>query len=151
MCFNVCCVLFYLEHSERVGRQIQKFRDGPQRSIQWVCARLFAPSVGHESVEGGRVDSWNCQFWNATYWEVLEFTSKGIKTKYSASPKGRLLKYGGISDEGFLFPDTQSSFLSFTASFWGKVLLCHKQRRFMWDCSKELWGNNNILHCVFLV
>lgn len=92
----------------------------PPVLIQWVCARLFAPSVGHESVEGGRVDSWNCQFWNATYWEVLEFTSKGIKTKYSASPKGRLLKYGGISDEGFLFPDTQSSFLSFTASFWGR-------------------------------
>ena len=35
--------------------------------IHWFYARLFAPSVGYESVEGWRLDSWSCQLWNATY------------------------------------------------------------------------------------
>lgn len=42
--------------------------------------------------------------------EIPEFTAKGIKAKSSASPKRRLVKYGGISDEGLLFPDTQVPF-----------------------------------------
>lgn len=63
--------------------------------------------------------------------EIPEFTAKGIKAKSSASPKRRLVKYGGISDEGLLFPDTQVPFLSSLASFWGRILLCHV---------KEMWA-----------
>ena len=47
----------------------------------------------------------------------IEFTSKGINTEYPASPKRRLVKYGGISDEGLLFPETQAPFSSFPAFF----------------------------------
>lgn len=37
----------------------------PPTLIQWLYARLFAPSVGHESVVGGKMDSWSCQLWKA--------------------------------------------------------------------------------------
>ena len=60
--------------------------------------------------------------------EIPEFFAKSTKAKSPTNPRRRLVKYGGISEEGLLFPDTQVPphfFLSFLASFGRKILLCH--------------------------
>lgn len=52
--------------------------------------------------------------------ERLEFTSKGIKTKYPTHPKRRRVKYVGISNGGLLFRDTQAPFSPSQSSSEGR-------------------------------
>ena len=51
--------------------------------------------------------------------EIPEFTAKSTKAKSLTNPKRRLVKYGGISEEGLLFPDTHVPFFLILPSlFW---------------------------------
>lgn len=105
-----CAITVHCHQNEQLQRSHQT--SGMAFSpilIQWIHAKLFAPSAGHESLEKDKWTAGAVIFEMPLMREIPEFTSKGTKTEYPMSPKKDWWKYGGISD-GDLIPDTLEPF-----------------------------------------
>ena len=80
--------------------------------------------------------------------EIPEFFAKSTKAKFPTNPRRRLVKYGGISEEGLLFPDTQVPprnlffFFIIPSLFWKEDFVVPYERDvntdFSCECTRKL-------------